>query len=130
MNWLKNSLPQAPHLLRGEQAEAASLRFLRGQRMKLVEKNFRCPQGEIDLIMRDSKALVFVEIRYRGNPNFGDGADSVGFRKQRKLINAANVYLQSNPATQPCRFDVVAVSRDHKDHWQFRWIKNAFQEMS
>ena len=130
MNWLKNRLPQAPHLLRGEQAEAASLRFLRRQHMKLVKKNFRCPQGEIDLIMQDSKALVFVEIRYRSNPNFGDGADSVDFRKQKKLIHAANVYLQSNPADQPCRFDVVAVSRDQQDHWQFRWIKDAFQEMS
>ncbi len=128
MNWLKNSLPRAPHLARGEQAEKASLRYLRGQRLKLVEKNFRCPQGEIDLIMRDSKALVFVEIRYRSNPHFGDGADSVDYRKQRKLINAANVYLQHNPADQPCRFDVVAVSRDNTDHWQFRWIKDAFQE--
>jgi len=127
MDWLKKSPERAPHLAQGEQAESASLRYLLKQRLKLVQKNFRCPQGEIDLIMQDHNILAFIEVRYRSNPNFGDGADSVDFRKQRKLINAANVYLQNNPANTPCRFDVISVSKDNKNHWQCRWIKDAFQ---
>ena len=127
MGWIKKSPERPAHLEQGEQAESASLRYLCKQRLKLVQRNFRCAQGEIDLIMRDGDVLAFIEVRYRGNPHFGDGADSVDFRKRRKLINAANVYLQNNPANTPCRFDVMSVSRDNNNRWQYRWIKDAFQ---
>ncbi len=109
---------------RGRAAEDQALDHLSRNGLKLVERNFRCRQGEIDLIMEDSSSLVFVEVRYRKSASFGGSAESVDFRKQQKVATAAAVYLQQNPkrSQQAARFDVVAITAN-----QLEWIKDAFQ---
>ena len=89
--------------------------------MRLLERNYRCRRGEIDLVMRDADTLVFVEVRFRASTRYGTPAETVDIRKQRKLAAAAAHYLQYNPTNRLCRFDVVAVSGEHID-----WIRNAF----
>lgn len=98
----------------GARFEQRALELLERAGLKRVERNWRCRFGEIDLVMRDANALVFVEVRYRRNPDFGGSAASVGAAKREKLTRAAQAFLQAHPrlASLPCRFDVVAFDGD------------------
>jgi putative endonuclease len=89
----------------------------------LESRNYRGPRGEIDLVMRDGEVLVFVEVRFRSDERFGDGAETVDGRKRARLRATAAHYLQTHPrlGSHPCRFDVVAVAPDRVD-----WIPDAF----
>lgn len=110
----------------GSKMEHAARRFLEHEGLRFVEGNFHSRFGEIDLIMRDGEALVFVEVRHRRNQRSGTPAETVDRRKQLKLIRTAEYYLHRHPAfaQRPCRFDVIATSTQegHID----RWIRNAF----
>jgi putative endonuclease len=110
---------------RGTDAEELAWQHLRAQGARLLHRNFRSRRGEIDLIVQDRDSVVFVEVRYRGKPNYGSSAESVDSRKQQRLIACAQHYLQSYPqmARLPCRFDVVAI--DGRDG-SLDWIRNAF----
>lgn len=119
----------APHLAAGHHAEDQALELLRGAGLKLLARNYRCPQGELDLVMEDGETLVMVEVRYRRNRGFGSAAETVGTRKQDKLLRAAQHFLQQDGRhrRRPLRFDVVAVTESHKDTPQTEWIKDAFR---
>lgn len=93
----------------------------------LVEQNFLCPLGEIDLIMREKSALVFVEVRFRRSSTFGSGAETVTPAKQRKLIRTAQTFLQRNsPHAEPdCRFDIVEAWPG--EPFELHWIQDAFE---
>ncbi len=109
-------------LRRGERAERLAAAHLTRAGLQLLERNYRCRLGEIDLIMRDGATLVFVEVRERRHGGFGSGADSVDRRKIRRLVAAAQHYLQNQPRLPPCRFDVVSVDGDDN----LTWIPGAF----
>ncbi len=114
----------------GQAAEDLACRYLQDQGLHLIERNYRCKRGEIDLVMRDASSVVFVEVRYRRNNRFGSGAESVNRYKQAKLIATALHYLQSNKAAakSPARFDVISVTlQGEVGHTtEIQWIKNAF----
>lgn len=122
---------KAAHLKQGEDAEAACIRYLKSQGLKLLSTNFSCRLGEIDIIMLDDNMLVFVEVRFRKNNNFGGGLESITAAKQRKLRRTAELYLQQNDKHKNARFDVVSMSKNNqtsnnKQEYTFDWIKNAF----
>ncbi|AIY43907.1 putative endonuclease distantly related to archaeal Holliday junction resolvase [Collimonas arenae] len=113
----------------GKLAEDKALIYLQRQGLKLVERNFRCKGGEIDLILSEpathkgaQELLVFVEVRQRSNPRYGGAAASVTAGKQAKLILAAQVFLQRYQHPPACRFDVLAMNDQTID-----WIKQAFE---
>lgn len=106
----------------GNAKERLAETFLRQQRLRLVARNHRCRFGEIDLIMRDGETLVFIEVRYRRSARFGTAAETVDWRKQRRIAATARHYLLAHPTSSPCRFDVVAVQGDN----QIEWIQDAF----
>lgn len=110
----------------GTKAEDSALSYLSEQGLKLVKRNFRCRQGEIDLIMRDGNYYVFVEVRYRKSPSHGDSLESITSNKQAKVTKAATVYLlqQDLYAQVLCRFDVVSLTAPQNN---IIWIKDAFQ---
>lgn len=119
------------HLKQGEDAETACCAYLKSQGLKLVDRNFHCRTGEIDIIMLDKKILVFVEVRFRKNNNFGGGLESVTPAKQLKLRKTAELYLQKNNQHKNARFDVVSMSKNArtgtgKQQYTFDWITNAF----
>ena len=122
---------KAAYLKQGEDAEAACCRYFKSQGLKLVSKNFSCPLGEIDIIMLDKNLLVFVEVRFRKNNNFGGGLESVTSAKQLKLRKTAELFLQQNRQYENARFDVVFMSKT-KQSWlgqqqyKFDWVTNAF----
>ena len=113
---------------RGATAEDAAHAHLLAAGLRTLARNARYKVGELDLVMRDGDCVVFVEVRYRGSAAFGGGAASVDWRKQRRLVRAAQVFLQRFPsfAHAPCRFDVVEASGD-PEHPDLRWIRAAFR---
>ena len=114
------------HRLQGRKAEDVACGFLQRNGLSLIERNYRCRYGEIDLIMQDDDTLVFVEVRYRNSNKFGDAAESVDGNKRRKLVFTANHYLQNTTFKQATRFDVIALAPDQSP----QWICNAFMEIN
>lgn len=111
----------------GNAAESQALAYLQAQGLLLVQRNFRCRSGELDLIMRDAETLVFVEVRSRRSVQYGSPAESVTPAKQRKLLSAAAAYLQRQALDLPCRFDVVAILKSKSaPQLHIEWIKDAF----
>lgn len=108
---------------RGREGEALAARFLEGRGLKVVERNFRVRGGEIDLICRDGKALVFVEVRLRSRGDFGGAAASIGAAKRQRLILAAQHYLLGKGACD-CRFDCVLLNG--LDPAGIEWLRDAF----
>lgn len=116
----------------GARCEDLALAHLRRAGLTLVERNFHCRYGEIDLVMRDGDVVVFVEVRYRRGARVrgghGGGIDSVGTAKRAKLLRAAAVWLARNPrcAQAPCRFDVVGLAGSEAEP-VVDWRPNAFE---
>ncbi len=109
----------------GAQAEQWAAQYLRQRGLKPVTENYRGRFGEIDLIMQDGAALVFVEVRLRHNADFGGAAASIDTRKQQRLIRTAQQYLASLARVPPCRFDAVLM--DDAQGANVQWLKNAFE---
>ena len=107
----------------GAQAEQVAAQFLQKNGLRLLQRNFRCRFGEIDLILRDGETLIFAEVRQRSRGDFGGAAASIDAHKQRRLILTAQHYLASLPRIPPCRFDAVLL--DAADNVE--WVKNAFE---
>ena len=110
----------------GAQAEQTAARYLQQQGLQLVESNYRCRFGEIDLILRDGKILVFAEVRMRSSGDFGGAAASIDSRKQAKLIRAAQSYLANISNIPACRFDAVLL-KSAEGLEDIEWVKNAFE---
>lgn len=108
----------------GAHAEQWAEQYLLRQGLKLVARNYRSRYGEIDLVMQDGAALVFVEVRLRRNADFGGAAASIDTAKQQRIIRTAQLYLADLARIPPCRFDVVLMS-DAQDG-DVQWLKNAF----
>ena len=112
----------------GSRYEDVALAHLERAGLALIERNYNCRYGEIDLIMRERDTVVFVEVRYRRGGVFGDGIDSVHAGKRAKLVRAAEVFLINHPrlADAACRFDVIAISGDAAAP-ALDWRRNAFE---
>ena len=110
---------------KGSAAEDTAAAFLASRGLKLLERNYRCRFGEIDLILRDGATLVFVEVRYRGNEAFGGAAESITASKRGKLLKAARHYMGAHGQIPACRFDAVLLSGSTPD---IDWVVNAFGE--
>jgi len=111
----------------GAAAERAAARHLEQAGLRVVARNYRSPFGEIDLVMRDGEALVFVEVRFRAREDFGTPAESVDWRKQQRLRATAEHFLQhdSRACNSPCRFDIVAITATDAGE-RIEWLRNAF----
>lgn len=109
----------------GIKAEKVACKFLKKQGLSLIARNFITPLGEIDLIMQDTKSIVFIEVRSR-QPGLVTALETVNLLKQQKIIRSASIYLQKNPTFKSCRFDVISVTALSTE-MEILWIKNAFQ---
>jgi putative endonuclease len=112
--------------MQGRAGEDLACQYLKEQGLILIERNYRCRCGELDLIMRDGAQLVFVEVRYRRNHRYGTPAETVTRLKQVRLLRAAARYLQSRHSNAPCRFDVIAIT-ERQGKSTLQWIRDAFQ---
>ena len=109
--------------LAGAWGEAVAAEYLRKKHYRIVASGFHSRFGEIDLIVKNRKYLVFVEVKQRSSGALGLGAEAVDGRKQFRISMAARYYLYKNHADPktPVRFDVVSIDRG-----QIRLIRNAF----
>ncbi|MCL2829721.1 MAG: YraN family protein [Betaproteobacteria bacterium] len=108
----------------GARAESLAAAFLERQGLRVEARNFRARGGEIDLVCRDGKTLVFVEVRLRRSEAFGGAAASISATKQQRLIRAARQYPGSE--RQVCRFDCVLLSR--LDEGAIEWLRDVLME--
>ncbi len=108
----------------GAYYEELATQYLEEKGYKILERNFYCRQGEIDLVAMDGAYLVFVEVKYRAGRGAGHPLEAVDVRKQNKISRAAVYYCYRHkiPDTRPCRFDVVSILDGEIEH-----IKNAFE---
>lgn len=113
----------------GDAAEQLALDHLVANKLRLLERNFNCRYGELDLIMRDDDCLVVVEVRTRKSGRFASAAGTVDYFKQRKLARAAAVFLsrRNEFSELPLRFDVVALDGQTSGKYTIQWIRDAFR---
>jgi putative endonuclease len=106
----------------GQLAENQAACHLEKKGLKVLARNFRCRGGEIDLVCRDARTLVFVEVRLRRNASFGGAGGSITATKQRRIILAAQHYLAAHASADcDCRFDCVLL-----DGNGIEWMRDAF----
>ena len=112
----------------GKTGEDAAEVFLENKGYKIVARNFRCKAGEIDRIVKDKHNLVFVEVKLKRDSSFGTPDEMVHFRKQRRLLKAAQWYMLVNnldPETTNWRVDVVSIWFDECDNRHIEHLENA-----
>jgi putative endonuclease len=115
----------------GQLNECLARQYLIQQGLRYLTQNFHSRQGEIDLIMQEQETLVFIEVKYRKNNNFGGAIAAVSYNKQQRLRKTATFYLQRqglNAYNTPCRFDVITIQGNTYNNStpQMTWLKNAF----
>lgn len=111
----------------GEEGESIAASFLVKQGYRILERNYRTVLGEIDIVARDGKALVFVEVKARSGPQFGPPQAAVDLRKQTKMSRVALSYLKHKKVGScDCRFDVVAIVRG-SEGLRVDLFRNAFE---
>lgn len=104
---------------KGVEAERLAAHYLTEHGLRIIEKNWVCKQGELDLIAMDGAVLVFVEVRMRQSSRFGGAAASITPAKQAKLWAVAQHYLQGIKSSPACRFDALCI-----DGQTITWLKN------
>ena len=111
----------------GREGEEIAENYLKKKGYRLVERNYRCPLGELDLIALDRRVIVFVEVKTRGDESYGPPLESVHPRKQRKMIKTALFFLSVHKLhNREARFDVVGISFAGQEP-VVEHIENAFE---
>jgi len=124
LSWISSSTSHE----RGKVTEAFAENYLINQGLTPIDRNVHCRQGEIDLVMRDDEIIVFIEVKYRKNNNFGGAIEAVSIAKQNKIRHCVAFFFQQanlNEYNTPCRFDVIALEGNINQP-QVTWLKNAF----
>lgn len=112
----------------GDEHELLACHYLERQGLTIIEQNFHSRGGELDIIAQESNTLVFVEVKYRKNKNYGGAISAISPNKQEKIRRTAQYYMQQaalNEYNTACRFDVIAIE-GCGNKAEFNWLKNAF----
>lgn len=98
----------------GSYYESMAAEYLKQQGYEIIERNFSCRLGEIDLIAREGDSIIFVEVKYRSRNDCGYPSEAVNQKKQRRISNAASYYIWKKYGNRPvsCRFDVVSIQKE------------------
>ncbi|RUO42877.1 YraN family protein [Aliidiomarina taiwanensis] len=110
----------------GTKQEDTALRFLTQQGLRLLARNYRLRDGEIDLIMYDQAYLVFIEVKYRKNGHFADILEQIDQRQLVRIRRSARIFMHQHGMVEHqtlCRFDVVAITGQP---FHIEWLKDAF----
>jgi len=111
----------------GQTGEDLAVTHLTQKGYRVVERNYRHPRGEIDIIAKDGTVLCFIEVKMRQSDRLGHPFEAITLAKQRQISRMAERYLQAHRITDvPCRFDVLAITWDSSGP-NFDLLKNAFE---
>lgn len=116
--------------LTGAWGEALAAEYLRKKRYDILASGYRCRFGEIDLIVKNRKFLVFVEVKLRKSAEFARAREFVDVKKQERIRTTASLYLAQNPTNLPCRFDVIEIYAPEgmeTAHPEINHLEDAFQ---
>ena len=108
----------------GNEFESLAADYLRRNGLTILQQNFYCKMGEIDIVAKENEYLVFVEVKYRKTKSAGTAAEAVNFNKMRKISRCADVWMMQHKCNgdTSVRFDVIAIEEGHLKHY-----KNAFE---
>ncbi|HOK56094.1 MAG TPA: YraN family protein [bacterium] len=99
----------------GKLGEEKAVEFLRKKGYRIIEKNYRTKIGEIDLIAKRRKEIIFIEVKTRSSDNFGLPQEAVNERKLKKIEQVAQIYLNSKKINLPFRFEVLSIMKSGND---------------
>lgn len=107
----------------GTKKETLAVEYLQAQGVTILERNYRCKRGEIDIIGRDGEYLVFFEVKYRRTSQYGFAQEAVTLQKQKTICLVSDYYrmVKHLPALGYYRYDVIAINGE-----DLQWFKNAF----
>ncbi len=108
-------------IIKGKAGEDKACSFLKKKKYKIIERNYRCPYGEIDIIAEYKNILIIVEVKYRNSNTFGLGYQAVDYNKQQKIIRTTNYYINEKNINPLVQFDIISIDKDTITH-----IENAF----
>ena len=108
-------------ILSGKDGEEKACNYLKSKKYKILEKNYRCLYGEIDIIAKYNNTLVIIEVKYRKSAKFGKAYEAVNYTKQQKIIKTLQYYINEKNVKMPVRFDVISIDDNEITH-----IENAF----
>ncbi len=112
----------------GAFGEGVACEYLMECGYRVLERNFTCKVGEIDIIALQKDTIVFIEVKTRSSEKYGLPSEAVSAVKQKKIVKTALYYLQGNKLLDyMCRFDVIEVLFDEENKYQINLIKDAFQ---
>ena len=114
----------------GQSGEDAAVAYLKKQGYRILQKNYRVPVGEVDIIAEHKKTLVFIEVKTRADEKFEAPISAVTAHKQHKIIQTAQVFLLRNKIVdREIRFDVVSITGNpaDPDSWALELIADAFR---
>ena len=110
----------------GDHYETIATNVVKKEKYQILNTNFKTRFGEIDLICNHNNTIIFIEVRYRKNLEYGGPKESITTTKQKKIIKSAEIYLNKyNLHNQDCRFDVLCIS-SYQPKIKIDWIKNSF----
>ncbi len=108
----------------GLKGEQIAKKYLRKKGYSILETNYQCRFGELDLIARDKNCYVFCEVKTRSKGMIAAPQESVTPAKQRKMIKTAEHWLMEHPVDAPLRFDVLAIAPDSFGRWTVEHLEN------
>lgn len=112
----------------GRRGEELAVGFLKKRGYKIIERNYRCRRGEIDIVAQDKKEIVFIEVKTRRSLRYGLPEEAISFYKREHIIKVGLIYLQQHRLEEVnARFDVVSISMEGEKVKEIRLIKNAFE---
>ncbi|MBF0318913.1 MAG: YraN family protein [Nitrospirae bacterium] len=97
-------------LVTGKYGEWLAARYLKKGGYSILKRNYKNPIGEIDIIAMDAETIVFVEVKTRTSDEFGEPVEAIDYKKRKKIINTARLYLRKHGSTPAARFDLVGIS--------------------
>lgn len=114
--------------IKGDKGEDYTCQRLKRRFYKILETNYSCRFGEIDIIARKGGYICFIEVKTRSSASLDRPATAVDYNKQRRILTTAQHYLMTNPVDLQPRFDVAEVITDSGKVKEFNYIENAFGE--
>ena len=116
------------HLQLGQAGEDEAVRYLLKKGMEILERNFKAPFGEIDIIAKEEDMLIFAEVRTKTDPEQGHPLESITSTKKQRIVKTAMAYLKKTAQYDSLsRFDVLAMTPQAKEGWDIEHIESAFE---